>query len=118
MVYPRDINLKTQFPNAETREMHRLMECMSVCRSCAKKCIEDGNKQTANLCLDCSDICDLAIKLKSCDSAYVQQALELCAYACRHCANECGRMSAQHCQACAEVCRHCAEACSLFPTSY
>jgi hypothetical protein len=116
MVYPRNSNLKTQFPNTDTREMHQVMECMSICRTCAKKCMEEGHKQLALLCLDCSDICDLVIKLKSSESEYCQQVLELCAYACRHCANECNHMPSQHCQECAEVCRRCAEACSRLPT--
>lgn len=115
MTYPRDISLKTQFPNTDTREMHRIMECMSICRNCARKCMEEGNKHLALLCLDCSEICDLAIKLKSYESEYCQQVLDLCTTACRSCANECSRMQSQHCQECAEVCRNCAEACSLHP---
>lgn len=116
MAYPRDPNLKTQFPNTDTREMHKTMECMSICRACAQKCIEEGNKHTALLCLECSDICDLAIKFKSNNSEYCQQVLDLCAQICRRCANECSRMEAPHCQECAEACRACAEACSLTPS--
>ncbi len=112
MAYPRNPNTTSQFPQADTKEMHALMECMSICRACARKCVEEGNKRTAMLCHDCSDICDLTIKLKSCDSEYCQQVSDLCAHACRHCASECGNMQAQHCQECAEACRRCADSCS------
>lgn len=112
MAYPRDTGLKTQFPNLDTREMHQLMECMSICKACAKKCTEEGNKHLACLCQDCADICDLAIKYKSCESDYCQQVLDLCAQICRQCANECSRMQSNYCKECGEACRHCAEACS------
>lgn len=111
MAYPRDMSVKTQFPVLESKEMHRLMECMSICKACAKKCIEEGHKHTASLCQDCSDVCDLAIKLKSSESDYSYQILDLCAQICRQCATECSRMQAMHFQECAEACRHCVEAC-------
>jgi hypothetical protein len=112
MAYPRNTGLATQFPHAGAKEMQSLMECMSVSKACAKKCIDEGHKRIAHLCQDCSDICDLALKLKSCDSEYCQQAWDLCSYACRQCSNECGRIQTPYCQECAEVCRHCSEACS------
>lgn len=113
MAYPRDTSLKSQFPQLDTKEMPRLMECMSICKACAKKCTEEGNARLACLCLDCSEICDLAIKLKSSDSEYTHQVLDLCAQVCRQCANACSRNTQSYpCQECAEACRHCAEACS------
>lgn len=116
MAYPRDTSLKSQFANLGSKEMHQLTECMSICKACAKKCIEEGNTRTALLCLDCSEICDLAIKLKSSESDYCQQILHFCAQVCRQCATECSRMQSYHCQECAEVCRHCAEACLAMPS--
>lgn len=117
MTYPRDTSLKSQFAHLETKEMHQLMECMIICRACAKKCTEEGNKYLAFLCQDCSEICDLAIKLKSSHSEYCHQILDLCAQVCRHCANECSRHTqSAHCQECAEACRHCAEACLAMPS--
>lgn len=116
MAYPRDTSLKTQFPHTSTPVMNHLMACMSICKACAKKCLDEGDKRLALLCLDCSEICDLTIKLKSTDSEYCQQIFDFCAQACRHCANECSRTQSQHCQECAEVCRHCAESCSLTPS--
>lgn len=113
MVYPRNTSLKSQFADLDTKEMHRLMECMSICKACSKKCTEEGYKRLAFLCQDCSEICNLAIKLKSCDSDYCQQVLDLCVQVCRQCANECSRIQSAHCQECAEICRSCAEACSV-----
>lgn len=113
MAYPRDATVKSQFSNTETKEMHRLMECMCICRACAKKCIEEGNRRVALICLDCSEICDLAIKLKSSNSEYLQSIIDLCIQACRHCASECDRLVSSSGQECAEACRHCAESCAL-----
>jgi hypothetical protein len=102
----------TDFPQTDTREMHCMMECMSICTACAKKCIEEGHARTAALCAECADICALAIKSKSCQSEFQHQILDLCAQACRRCAEECSHMNAHHCQECAEVCRRCADCCT------
>lgn len=103
----------TQFPQTDTREMHTLMECMSICAACSKKCIEEGHKKTAELCAECADICGLTVKAKSYQSEFQNQILELCAQACRKCAEECQRMEqAQHCQECADACQRCADACT------
>jgi hypothetical protein len=113
MAYPRDTSLKSQFPQLDTKEMHHLMECMSICKACAKKCTEEGLARVACLCLDCSDICNLAIQLKSSDSEYAQQVLTLCSQVCRQCATACSHNTQSfYCQECAEACRHCAETCS------
>jgi len=115
MVYQKTngSNKFSQFPNTDTREMHCMMECMSICLACAKKCVEEGYKKTALLCNDCAKICDLAIQFKSCDSEFQHQVLDLCAQICKRCADECQKMEAGHCQECAEACKHCAEACSV-----
>lgn len=104
---------RTEFPNTDTKEMHTLMECMSICTTCSKKCIEEGHKTTALLCADCAKVCDLAIQFKSCESEFQPQVLDLCAQVCRKCADECSKMQALHCQECANVCRLCAQSCSL-----
>jgi hypothetical protein len=104
--------LFTEFPNTDSREMHCIMECMSICTACSKKCIEEGHKKTALICADCAKICDLAIQFKSCESEFQTQVLDLCAQICKKCADECNKMKAQHCQECAEACRRCVEACS------
>jgi hypothetical protein len=102
----------SEFPQTDTHHMHTMMECMSICTACAKKCIEEGHKKTAQLCAECADVCALAIKAHSSQSEFSQQIMDLCAQVCKRCGDECSRMQVQHCQQCADICRQCAEACS------
>jgi hypothetical protein len=102
----------TEFPEAHSQHMQTMLECMSVCVSCAKKCLEEGHKRTAALCAECADICTLAIKAGSGRSEFEHEIMELCANVCKKCADECKNMQAKHCQECAEVCKRCADACS------
>jgi hypothetical protein len=102
----------TEFPQTDTRHMHTMMECMSICAACAKKCLEEGHKKTAALTAECADICALAIKSASCQSEFNHQIMNLCAQVCRRCADECQKMQVKHCLECAEACKQCADACS------
>ncbi|MBA2369922.1 MAG: four-helix bundle copper-binding protein [Candidatus Protochlamydia sp.] len=102
----------TAFPQTDTNHMHTLMECMSICAACAKKCIEEGHKRSAALCAECSDVCALAIKSASCQSEFNHQIMDLCAQICDRCAVECQKMQVRHCQECAVSCKKCSEACS------
>lgn len=111
------VNLKksqgnSQFPAIDTKEMHMLIECMTICKACAKKCTEEGQTRVALLCGDCCEICNLAIKFKSCHSEFAQQALDLCSQICRQCAVECQSLDNAACQECAEACRRCSEICA------
>ncbi len=105
-------NESTEFPEAHTPHMQTMLECMSVCVACAKKCLEEGHKKTAAICAECADICSLAIKASSGHSNFETEIMELCSNACKKCADECKKMQVKHCQECAEVCKRCAEACS------
>jgi|GEM_PF-1537484 len=100
------------FPQIDFKEMQNMMECMSVCAACAKKCVDEGQKKTAALCAECADICSLAIKAKSSQSEFQHQIMDLCAKICKRCAEECKKMKVDHCQECAEVCTRCSESCS------
>jgi hypothetical protein len=100
------------FSHLNTDQIQNLLHCMAVCKSCAKMCIEEGHKKTASLCHECADVCDLAIKLKCCESQFADKILDLCSQMCKKCAEECERMHAQHCKECAEVCRDCSNTCS------
>ncbi len=102
----------SQFPQTDSKEMHQMMECMSICAACAKKCMVEGHKKTAALCAECADVCALAIKSASCQSEFQHQIMDLCAQVCQRCADECSKMQADHCKECAEACRRCAESCS------
>lgn len=101
-----------EFPQTDSPHVHAMMECMSICVACSKKCIEEGHKNTAILCAECADVCALAIKSASNQSEFNNQIMDLCAQVCKRCADECKKMQAKHCQECAESCRQCAEACS------
>ena len=103
---------KSCFPHTNSKEMHQMMECMSVCTACSKKCIDEGHKKTAALCAECADVCALAIKAMSSQSEFKQQIMELCAQVCQKCADECKKMQVDHCQECAEICKRCSECCS------
>lgn len=92
--------------------MQTMLECMSVCVACAKKCLDEGHKKTAALCAECADICCLAIKAASSHSTFEREVMELCSKACKKCAEECKKMQVNHCQECSEVCNTCAQACS------
>lgn len=102
----------SEFPQTDSSHMRTMMECMSICASCAKKCIEEGNKKTACACMECADTCALAIKAASCQSDFKEQIMDLCSQICTYCADECQKMQSKHCQECASACRECAEACS------
>ncbi len=87
-------------------QTNALTECMSICADCAKKCMEEGHKKVATLCVECADACALAIKSAS------SQLLGLCAEICKQCADECQTLPLQHCEECAQCCRQCAKVCS------
>lgn len=101
-----------EFPKTRCSHMLTLMQCLSVCTTCARKCIEEGHKESAKMCLECAEICALAIKSHSADFELDAQIMELCAKACERCSQICAKMEAKHCQECAEVCHQCSEACS------
>jgi hypothetical protein len=101
----------TAFPHMQHGHMEIMLMCLSICSSCAKMCIEEGNKETANLCTDCADVCALAIKLHSRDSEFNQSVMDLCAQVCARCSEECAKMKAEHCRQCSEICKKCALAC-------
>lgn len=100
------------FSVLNSEKMQILLNCMGACSACSKLCIEEGHKKTAILCEECSDICSLTAKLVAKNSEFADHMLEICARACKKCADACGKMDAPHCQECAETCWECAEACT------
>lgn len=68
---------QTEFPEAHNPHMQTMLECMSVCTACAKKCLEEGHKKTAALCAECADVCSLAIKAASGHSHFENEVMEL-----------------------------------------
>lgn len=103
---------QSQFQNIHTPEVQALSDCMTTCKACAKICIEEGHAKTAAICNDCSEVCDLALKCKCCNSEFTNQLFDLCGQVCKRCADECSKAHTSHCQECGEICKQCAEACS------
>lgn len=95
--------------------------CAQVCISCADACIAEQSvdmlKQCIRLNLDCADVCHatgaLASRRTGSNEQLLRQTLELCALACRTCAEECERHAGKHdhCRICGEECRRCERAC-------
>ena len=96
-------------------------ECKQICISCADACLAEDSvnelKQCIRLNLDCADVCDstgaLVSRRTGSNQIVLRGALELCALACRTCAEECERhaQTHEHCRICAESCRSCQTAC-------
>ena len=95
--------------------------CAQTCISCADACLAESAvaelKQCIRLNLDCADVCEstgaLASRRTGSNQAVLRSSLELCALACRTCAEECESHADthEHCRICAESCRSCQSAC-------
>lgn len=91
--------------------------------SCADACATDSDAaqfaQCIRLCLDCADICAttawMARRQTGSNQAIVFRMFELCADACRACAEECRRHAKTYepCRLCAIACENCEQACRL-----
>lgn len=96
-------------------------DCAQTCGACADACVgEDMVKMLAKcirLNLDCGNICEstghLLSRQQQPDLELLRGAIELCALACRKCAEECERHADkhEHCRICAAACRNCMQAC-------
>ncbi len=94
--------------------------CSLACSACAVACLSDERVQELTRCialtLDCADVCnDTGRSLfgqMSSEPALARSMLEVCAQACRTCAEECERHDHDHCRICAKACRRCEEACN------
>ncbi len=112
MTQPRkNLERFTEFPHVSHNHMHLMMVCFTICEACARMCINEGHKDTAALCMDCADVCALAIKLHSRDSEFNSDVMELCSKVCTRCAQACAQHQAEHCQQCSQICKECASAC-------
>jgi hypothetical protein len=99
------------FSYVGSKEFQNLAACIATCNACAKMCIEEGHKETAIICAECAEVCDLAFKFKSSDSEFSHKIAELCSQVCKKCAEACSKMTTKHCQECAEICKSCSESC-------
>lgn len=94
------------------------VECQLECDACFQHCLTltaQGNKQhaeTAQLCVDCGECCQLAATLSARKSPLAGPACECCAVCCDACAAACEKVpDDEHMAACAKACRTCAESC-------
>jgi hypothetical protein len=115
-------------PDVRGHESEQLIRCIDechacaqVCTSCADACVAERNverlRQCIRLDLDCADLClttaALASRRTGSNEEVLRLTLEVCALACRRCAEECDKHSSmhEHCRICAEACRSCQRAC-------
>lgn len=89
--------------------------CAVACSYCASSCLQEENVEMLSKCirldLDCADMCHLAVKFMSRDSAFANEICRLCAEICEACGEECRTHDMDHCQQCADACYECAEIC-------
>jgi hypothetical protein len=114
-------DLRGNFSEPLVKCIEECFECTQTCISCADACLAENSanelKQCIRLNLDCANVCDatgaLASRRTGSNQAVLQSALDLCALACRTCAEECERHAQkhEHCRICAESCRSCETAC-------
>lgn len=114
----------------ESALMHCIEECVACaqsCTACADACTGEADPKTLARCirlnLDCADVCATTGRMLSRqqqpDTELIRQQVELCALACRICADECARHASmhEHCRVCMEACRRCESACKALGTS-
>lgn len=116
--------------NIDPDEGHLLLQCIGECLVCGQACTTCADactlvpeieqlRQCIRVSLDCATLCETAAKLASrslnTNESIVLATLDVCATACRLCAEECERHAAhhRHCAICAQACRRCQEACTL-----
>lgn len=117
-------------PGDVSHLIHCIEECFNcaqACTSCADACLGEDAVQDLTRCirlnLDCADICiatgKIMSRLTDADWSLSKAQAEICAEACRKCAEECQLHAGNHdhCGVCAESCRRCAEACEAMAKS-
>lgn len=107
--------------DALIRCIEECFDCAQTCISCADACTGEPDvamlRQCVRLNLDCADIClatgQLATRQTGSNENVLRSAIELCAEACRVCAEECERHAGhhRHCAVCAAACRSCETVC-------
>jgi hypothetical protein len=117
-------------PEVRGKDTHTLIHCIEECYDCVLACLSCADACTAEpgagelrqcirLDLDCADVCfaagALASRRTGSNQRILLQMLDVCANACKVCAEECERHAQRHahCRLCAESCRRCRSACRL-----
>lgn len=91
-------------------------DCAIECKHCEISCLNEADVKMLARCIkldsDCVAICNLTATMMAGESEFINEFLQLCAYACDDCASECEKHShMEHCKKCAEACRRCADEC-------
>jgi hypothetical protein len=94
-----------------------MADCASVCNETLAYCLDQGGDHVESehlkAMIDCIDICTVTARLYERESPLHQQAMELCAQACKTCEESCEEFSDDEAmQLCADTCRQCYEHCS------
>ena len=92
------------------------VRCHEVCLSTIPYCLEQGDEhaEEAHIVLlqDCAEICRTHVDFMLRGSDEQERISVACAAICRHCADDCDRLSDDDVmRACAEACRRCADSC-------
>lgn len=101
--------------------------CIGLCLDTHRKCLEAARLVAAYLdrpiattliatLTDCAEICQTTANSMIRGSSLHTIMCDACARACRHCAEECGRLSDARFARCAESCRVCAASCETMAT--
>ena len=95
--------------------------CAQACTAGADACLAEPGVASLVQCirsdLDCASVCtataETASRRAGANEAVLRAQMEVCAEACRLCAEECEKHADKHahCRLCAEACRSCQEAC-------
>jgi hypothetical protein len=98
------------------------VRCHEVCLSTIPYCLEQGSEhaEEAHIVLlqDCAEICRTNADFMLRGSDEHERVCAACAAICRHCADDCDRLSDDEVmRACAEACRRCAEFCDRMATA-
>ncbi len=92
------------------------LACIAACQHCAASCLREPEVGHMALCIqldmECSAVCEAAVKLMSLGSNHANAICQICADVCNACGDECAKHQHDHCQACAAACRRCADECS------
>lgn len=106
---------------AETAELiTAAMDGAVACMVCADACLTQAGVVSLVECIrintDCAESCKLVGRMLACqtesDPDLVRRSVDLCALACRSCADIChGHEDLACCRVCREACLRCADAC-------
>lgn len=94
-----------------------MANCAKVCNETLAYCLEQGGDHVKaehlKVMIDCVDVCTLAARLHERDSRLRVQAMEICASACKTCAETCEEFQDDEVmRLCAQACRECQQHCS------